>query len=138
MIDLICALVVEVLFKEIIWGGYFKVSCIGIMSNVMWFFYLAKKIHFFFWCGLIADSCCCCWLLGLVSVEVWVCCDMTLGDKMVKWRELYLRNFYFVYIIFIPTCYLFFSQLVRNVITHSPCVVCVWILWWSRTLCSWE
>ena len=32
----------------------------------------------------------------------------------------------------------YFSLLVRNVITHSLCVVCVWILWWSRALCLWE
>jgi len=31
-----------------------------------------------------------------------------------------------------------FSLLDSNVITHSLCVVCVWILWWSRTLYSWE
>ena len=31
-----------------------------------------------------------------------------------------------------------FSLLVRNVITHSPCVICVWILWWSWTWCSGE
>ena len=31
-----------------------------------------------------------------------------------------------------------FSLLVRNLITHSLCVFCVWIMWWSRTLCSWE
>ena len=33
---------------------------------------------------------------------------------------------------------LFIRILFRNVITHSPCVVCVWILWWSRILCSRE
>ena len=26
----------------------------------------------------------------------------------------------------------------RNVITHTLCVICVWILWWSQTLCLWE
>jgi len=31
-----------------------------------------------------------------------------------------------------------FSLLVKNVITHYPCVVCVWILWWSWALCSWK
>ena len=34
--------------------------------------------------------------------------------------------------------YLFIRILVRNVIVHSLCIVCIWILWWSQTLCSWE
>ena len=45
-------------------------------------------------------------------------------------------KFYLIYMICIFSC--FVSLLVRNVITHSPCVVCVWILWWSWTLCSGE
>ena len=40
------------------------------------------------------------------------------------------------FIWYVYLCY--FSLLVRNVITHSLCVVCVWILWWSWTLYSWE
>ena len=35
-------------------------------------------------------------------------------------------------------CAFIYLYLFRNVITHSSCVVCNWILWWSRTLCSWE
>ena len=31
--------------------------------------------------------------------------------------------------------YLYFF---RNVITNSLCAIYVWILWWSRTLCTWE
>jgi len=38
---------------------------------------------------------------------------------------------YFDYVLFI--CFVIFF-----VITHSLCAICVWILWWSRTLCSWE
>ena len=35
-------------------------------------------------------------------------------------------------------CDFVYLYLFRNMITHSMCVVCVWILWWSRTLCLWE
>ena len=38
---------------------------------------------------------------------------------------------YFDYIF----VYLYF---LKNVITHSRCAICVWILWWIRTLCSWK
>ena len=33
---------------------------------------------------------------------------------------------------------LIFEWLKNNVITHSLCVFCVWILWWSQALNSWE
>jgi len=49
-----------------------------------------------------------------------------LNDKVVKLRELCLSKFYFVYMICISS-YLA-TLLVRNAITHSPCIVCVWIL----------
>ena len=67
-----------------------------------------------------------------------LCCDVMLDDKVIKWCELCLSKFYFVYMISIPTCCFVFSLLVRNVITHNLCAICVWILWWSQTLCSWE
>ena len=35
-------------------------------------------------------------------------------------------------------CVFVYLYLSRNVITHFLCIVCVWILWWSQTLCSWE
>jgi len=38
---------------------------------------------------------------------------------------------YFDYVLFI--CFVIFF-----VITHSLCAICVWILWWYRTLCLWE
>ena len=44
---------------------------------------------------------------------------------------------YFIYMICISMLS-HFSLLVRNVITHFMCSICVWILWWSWTLCSWE
>ena len=72
------------------------------------------------------DSCVM-WLM----IEKW-----TLNDKVVELRELRVTKFYLVYMICISSCLV--SLLVRNVITHSPCVVCVWILWWSWTLCSGE
>ena len=64
------------------------------------------------------------WLM----IEKW-----TLNDKVV---ELRVTKFYLVYMICISSCLV--SLLVRNVITHSPCVVCVRILWWSWTLYSGE
>jgi len=74
----------------------------------------------------VCDSCIM-WLM----IEKWI-----LNDKVVELRELCLRKFYFIYMICISSCLA--SLLVRNVITHSPCVVYVWILWWSWTLCSGE
>ena len=61
-----------------------------------------------------------------------LCCDVILRDKVVELRDLCLSKLYLIYMICISTC-CFVSLLVRNVITHSPCIVCVWILWWSRT-----
>ena len=63
-------------------------------------------------------------------VEMWC---YTTSDEMT-WV---VFNLYFIYMICISmlSC---FSLLVRNVITHSLRVVYVWILWWSRTFCSWE
>ena len=75
-----------------------------------------------------------------VLIRAWDSCVMwlmiekwTLNDKVV---ELRVSKFYLVYMICIFSCLV--SLLVRNVITHSPCVICVWILWWSWTLCSGE
>ena len=42
----------------------------------------------------------------------------------------------YTYIIY--RCAFVYLYLFRNVITHSLCVVCFWILWWSRTLSLWE
>ena len=74
----------------------------------------------------VCDSCVM-WLM----IEKWI-----LNDKVVELRELCLNKLYLIYMICISSCLV--SLLVRNVITHSSCVVCVWILWWSRTLCSGE
>ena len=75
-----------------------------------------------FLCNVIDD-----WKVWLMD-EKW-----TLNDKVV---ELRVTKFYLVYMICISSCLV--SLLVRNVMTHSPCVVCVWILWWSWTLCFGE
>ena len=48
----------------------------------------------------------------------------------VKLSLLYLHSMHI--------CAFIYLYLFRNAITHSLCVVYVWILWWSRTLCSWE
>ena len=74
----------------------------------------------------VCDSCVM-WLMN----EKWI-----LNDKVVELRELCLSKLYLIYMICISSCHV--SPLVRNVITHSLCVVCVWILWWSWTLCSGE
>ena len=66
-----------------------------------------------------------------------LCCDVMLRDKVVEWRELCLSKLYLIYMICISMLS-HFSLLARNVMTHSPCVICVWILWWSWTLCLWE
>jgi len=50
---------------------------------------------------------------------------------------MYLSKLYFIYMTCISMLFCF-SLLVRNVITHSLHVVCVWMQWWSRTFCSWE
>ena len=48
-------------------------------------------------------------------------------DKLVlELRELCLSKLHLIYIICISSCLVYL--LVRNVMTHSPCVVCVWIL----------
>ena len=74
----------------------------------------------------VCDSCVM-WLM----IEKWI-----LNDKVVELCELCLNKLYLIYMICISSC--LNSLLVRNVITHSLCVVCVWILWWSWTLCSEE
>jgi len=66
-----------------------------------------------------------------------LCCDVMLHDKVVKWRELCLSKLYLIYMKCISMLFRF-SLLARNVITHSPYSICVWILWWSWTLCLWE
>ena len=62
-------------------------------------------------------------------------CSVT--QQVVEWHELCLSKLYFIYMICI-SMFSCFPILVRNVINHSSCAICVWILWWSRTLCSWE
>ena len=84
---------------------------------------LCLKQSVWFMCNVIDD-----WKVWL-TIERWI-----LNDKVEELCELYLSKFYFVYMICISS-YLA-SLLVRNVIIHSLCVVCVWILWWSWTLCS--
>jgi len=66
-----------------------------------------------------------------------LCCDIMLRDKMVKWSELCLSKLYFIYMICISMLS-HFSLLARNMIIQSPRAICVWILWWSQPLCSWE
>ena len=74
----------------------------------------------------VCDSC----VMWFV-IEKWI-----LNYKVVELHELCLSKLYLIYMTCISSCLV--SILVRNVITHSLCVVCVWILWWSWTLCSGE
>ena len=61
-------------------------------------------------------------------------CDVLNDEWWVVVIDELMRNSDLLYLISmrIPTYYCII------VMTHSLCVVCVWILWWSRTLCSWE
>ena len=60
---------------------------------------------------------------GKCSIEVDESLKAILNDKVMELRELCLSKFYFIYEICISSCLAFL--LVRNVITHSQCVVCV-------------
>ena len=53
-----------------------------------------------------------------------------------KMMWIVLSSAYYTYIVCV---YVFiYIYLFRNMVTHSLCVACVWIVWWSQTLCSWE
>jgi len=93
---------------------YYKIDVLLCLDQRMWFL-----------CNVIDD-----WKMWLMD-EKW-----TLNDKVVELRELRVSKFYLVYMICISSCLV--SPLIRNVITRSLYVVCVWILWWSWTLCSGE
>ena len=75
------------------------------------------------------------WMMWKRMRHVVLRCDITW--QMVEWHELCLSKLYFIYMICISMLPRF-SLIVMNVITHSLRVVCVWILWWSQTLYSWE
>ena len=77
------------------------------------------------------------WIRACDSCVMWLMIEKWIwNDKVVKLRELCLSKWYLIYMICISSCLV--SLLVRNVITHSQFAVCVWILWWSWTLCSGE
>ena len=56
-----------------------------------------------------------------------------MSGKMM-WIELSWA--YYTYTMYV--CVFVYLYSFRNVITYSPCIVCVWILWWFWILCSWE
>jgi len=93
---------------------YYEIDVLLCLDQSVWFL-----------CNVIDN-----WKVWLMD-EKW-----TLNDKVVELRELRVSKFYLVYMIYISSCLV--SLLVRNVITHSLCIVCVWILCWSWTLCSGE
>ena len=76
------------------------------------------------------------WLIWYCVLNIEYAHVVKMNETCGKITWIMLKWIVFCYIIFIPICRLIFSLLVRNVITHSLCVVCVWILWWSWTLCS--
>ena len=101
-------------------------------------------------CGIVFEMCCLEYVINHEGVE----CDLWLNSRtsdvmcwVLKWCELcpswallYLYCCY-NYIIVIFISYLYTSVYLyslKNVMTHSLCIICIWILWWSRTLCSWE
>ena len=74
----------------------------------------------------------------ILCFEYWVC-ECCENEWDVWWNNVSYAQVNGILLYDIYTYMLFyFSLLVRNVITHSLCVVCVWILWWSWTLCSGE
>ena len=67
----------------------------------------------------------------------------TMSDKMIwivlSWACYTYTIYIYIYIcVCVCVCVFAYLYLFRNVITHSSCVVCVWILWWSQILCLWE
>ena len=93
---------------------YYEIEVLLCLDQSVWFL-----------CNVIDD-----WKVWLMD-EKW-----TLNDKVVELHEFRVTKFYLVYMTCISSCLV--SLLVRNVITHSQFAVCVWILWWSWTLCSGE
>ena len=102
-------------------------------------------------CDILFKICCLEYAINHEGVE----CDLWLTSRtgdvtcwVLKWCELcqswallYLYYCGYNYIIVILISYLYASMYhysLRNVMTHSLCVVCVWIMWWSQTLCSWD
>ena len=100
--------------------------------------------------GIIFEMCCLEYVINHEGVE----CDLWLNPRtsdvmcwVMKWDELcqswvllYLYCCYnYIIVIFISYVYVFvYLYSLRNVMTHSICVVYVWILWWSQTLYLWE
>jgi len=88
------------------------------------------------------------WLI----VKTWnAICDWILGQLMLRvecWNDANYAKVEpcYTYIVVISILLLYLSYLyafvylylLKNVMTHSSCVACVWILWWSWTLYSWE
>ena len=69
----------------------------------------------------------------LLWLNLWDKWCYAMSDKMM-W--IVLSWVYYTYIIY--RCAFVYLYLFRNVITHSLYIVCVWILWWFRSLSSWE
>ena len=76
------------------------------------------------------------WLI----VKAWnVICDEILGQVMLRdecWNDVNCAKLSLLYLYYI--CVFIYLYLFTNVITHSLCFVCVWILSGSQSLCSWE
>ena len=76
------------------------------------------------------------WMMWKCVRRVVLWCDVGRKNGEMTWTifKYVLFCLYDIY-TYLLSC---FFPLVRNVITHSLCVVCVWIIWWSWTLCSGE
>ena len=87
-------------------------------------------------CCVVLEICC---FEHVINVKVWNAIFWL--NPWDKWC--YVLSVEMIQIVLSWACYTYimcvcYLYMFRNVITHSLCVVCVWILWWSRTLCSWE
>ena len=81
------------------------------------------------YCSILID-------LMILCFDYWVCkcCE---NEWDMWWNNVSYAQVNCILLYNIYTYMLFyFSLLVRNVIIHSLCVVCVRILWWSWTLYS--
>lgn len=90
-------------------------------------------------CCIILELCC---SKHVINVKV---CNVFLWlNPWNKWC--YIMSGKMIWIVLRWTCYTYiiyicafvYLYLFRSVIIHFLCVVCIWILWWFQTLCSWE
>ena len=74
-----------------------------------------------FMCNVISD-----WKKWILKIKWW--------SDVSCIKLSYVIDISIIYIDFV----LFICFVIFLVITHSLYAICVWIMWWSRILCSWE